>query len=66
MSNAIVSILVPFKNTEAFISQCIESILNQSYAYWEAIFIDDSSTDSSFNIVESYAEQDARIRPLQK
>jgi glycosyltransferase involved in cell wall biosynthesis len=62
MSKALISILIPFKNTEAFISECIISILKQTYIHWEAIFIDDSSTDSSFRIVQSYAEQDARIK----
>lgn len=62
MSQPLVSVLVPFKNTEAFIAECIDSILNQSYTHWEAVFIDDHSDDNSFNIIEDYAKQDSRIK----
>lgn len=62
MSHALISILVPFKNTETYIAECVDSILKQSYANWEAIFIDDNSDDSSYSIIESYTQKDARIR----
>ncbi|MFK7831673.1 MAG: glycosyltransferase family 2 protein [Winogradskyella sp.] len=62
MAQPLVSILVPFKNTEAFISDCVASILDQSYTNWEAIFIDDHSNDSSYSIIENYTNQDARIQ----
>lgn len=62
MSQPLVSILVPFKNTEAFINECIDSIINQTYTNWEAIVIDDSSTDKSNSIVEDYSQKDTRIR----
>lgn len=57
----LVSIVIPFKNTSKFIEECILSILNQTYTSWEAIFIDDQSTDQSFSIVESHATTDKRI-----
>lgn len=63
MSQALISILVPFKNTESFIGECLDSILKQSYTNWEAIFVDDGSEDSSFAIVESTSKQEARIKP---
>ena len=62
MTQPLVSILVPFKNTEAFIAECLDSILKQSYSNWEAIFIDDDSDDNSFSIVEGYSENDSRIK----
>jgi len=62
MQHALISIIVPFKNTETFIAECIQSILNQSYTNWEAIFIDDHSTDSSFEIVNAFANTDSRIK----
>lgn len=62
MSQPLVSILVPFKNTEAFIAECIDSILNQIYSNWEAIFIDDNSYDNSYSIVKNYAKTEARIK----
>jgi glycosyltransferase involved in cell wall biosynthesis len=64
MSQPLVSILVPFKNTEAYIGECLDSILKQSYTNGEAIFVDDSSEDASFMIVESLSKQDSRINPL--
>ncbi|NRD22450.1 glycosyltransferase family 2 protein [Winogradskyella litoriviva] len=62
MLQPLVSILIPFKNTEAFIAECLNSILNQSYYNWEAIFIDDNSNDNSYTIVENYAVKDYRIK----
>lgn len=56
------SILIPFKNTEAFISECITSIQKQTYEHWEAIFIDDSSTDASYCIVKLASKNDSRIQ----
>ena len=62
MSKPLVSILVPFKNTEAFIVACLNSILKQTYNNWEAIFVDDHSEDNSFSIVESHLKKDPRIK----
>ncbi|WP_179353683.1 glycosyltransferase family 2 protein [Winogradskyella vidalii] len=62
MSNALISILIPFKNTEAYIGECVDSIINQSYSNWEAIFIDDNSNDGSYAIIESYTHEDSRIQ----
>ncbi|REE25641.1 glycosyl transferase family 2 [Winogradskyella pacifica] len=62
MSQPLVSIVVPFKNTEVFIVECIRSILNQTHTNWEVIFIDDHSDDNSYNIVDSYAQTDFRIK----
>ncbi|MCB0398426.1 MAG: glycosyltransferase family 2 protein [Winogradskyella sp.] len=62
MSQPLVSILIPFKNTEAFISECIVSIINQTYANWEAIFVDDHSDDSSHAIVEEFSKKEPRIQ----
>ena len=64
MQNPLVSILTPFKNTEAFISECIQSIQNQTYTHWELIIVDDHSTDNSYNIVEGFAKNDPRIKLL--
>lgn len=62
MSEPLVSILIPFKNTEAFISECINSIINQTYTNWEAIFVNDHSDDSSYALVEKFSENDDRIQ----
>ena len=61
MQDPLVSILIPFKNTEAYIKTCLASVLNQTYTNWELLIVDDASSDSSFNIVEEFAENDDRI-----
>lgn len=61
MQKSLISILTPFKNTSAFLEDCINSILNQSYTNWELIIVDDTSTDNSYKIVEKFANNDSRI-----
>ena len=48
-----ISIIIPMYNTEKYIAQCLESILNQTFNDYEVIVIDDCSTDDSIKIVES-------------
>ena len=48
------SIVIPVYNSEEFLKPCILSILNQTNQDFEAIFIDDGSTDSSIDIIKSY------------
>lgn len=60
----IVSIIIPFFNAEKNIEACIKSIYKQELEEWEAVFIDDGSTDSSNVIVDAYAQNDARIKLL--
>lgn len=62
MSGPLVSILIPFRNTEIFFGECIDSILEQTYPHWEVLAVDDRSDDSSLSIVEAYASKDKRIR----
>ncbi|SFB00629.1 glycosyltransferase family 2 protein [Selenomonas ruminantium] len=57
----LVSVIVPVHNTERFISQCIESILNQDYKKTQLIIVDDCSNDKSCEICRKYAEDDARV-----
>ncbi|GAB5563239.1 MAG: glycosyltransferase [Winogradskyella sp.] len=64
MSQVLVSIVIPFKNTELYIEECIVSLINQTHKDWEAIFIDDKSTDTSFNIVKKFSKEDSRIKLL--
>ncbi|WP_298498456.1 glycosyltransferase family 2 protein [uncultured Algibacter sp.] len=62
MQKPLVSILIPFKNTETFIGACLQSILEQTYTNWELLIVDDNSIDSSLSIVESFAKKDFRIK----
>ncbi|MDO6491588.1 MULTISPECIES: glycosyltransferase family 2 protein [unclassified Cellulophaga] len=62
MPTPLVSILIPFKNVEAFLDECINSIISQTYTNWEILAINDHSTDSSASILENYAKKDSRIK----
>lgn len=58
---SLVSIITPTYNSEEFISKTIQSIINQTYTKWELIITDDCSTDSTWNILESFANNHNRI-----
>ena len=55
--NPAVSIVIPMYNAENYISDCLNSILAQTFQNFEVIVVDDCSTDNSFAIVESYVEK---------
>ncbi|MEA1787485.1 glycosyltransferase [Arenibacter sp. GZD96] len=59
---ALISILIPFKNTAAFLPECFDSILNQTYTHWEIIAVDDGSEDESWSLVQSYATKHSNIK----
>jgi|TARA_B110000914_G_scaffold224379_1_gene242023 glycosyltransferase involved in cell wall biosynthesis len=58
----LVSIITPSYNSEEFISETINSIINQTYSNWELLITDDFSTDNTIEIVESYVKNDSRIK----
>lgn len=58
----LVSIIVPVFNVEKYVSQCLESLVNQTYQNIEIICVDDESPDQSIKILEKYRDQDNRIR----
>lgn len=57
----ILSLIIPIYNTEDYLAQCLDSIVNQTLKDMEIICINDGSTDSSLSIVETYAKGDSRI-----
>ncbi|WP_019882518.1 MULTISPECIES: glycosyltransferase family 2 protein [unclassified Methylophilus] len=57
-----VSIICPVYNSELFLNETIDSVINQSFIDWELILIDDYSTDSSKLIIESTHNIDNRIK----
>lgn len=62
MTSPMISVVMPVYNAEKYVAEAIESILNQSYGNFEFIIIDDCSTDSSYEILQSYAAKDPRIK----
>ena len=48
------SVIIPIYNVEKYLAECIESILNQSFADLELILVDDGSIDNSYNIALEY------------
>lgn len=60
-SKLAVSVIMPVYNSEKYLREAIESILNQTYKNFEFVIINDGSTDGSSEIIEYYRERDVRI-----
>lgn len=60
----LVSIGIPFYNSELYLTDTVQSVVNQSYQNWELILIDDGSNDSSLKIATSFENKDSRIRVI--
>ena len=60
------SIIVPVYNTEKYLNECIDSVINQIYKNWELILVDDGSTDKSPYICDRYMSLDDRIKTFHK
>src|ERR1051326_3671972 len=58
----LVSVVVPVQDGGHFLAECIESVLRQTYPYFEFVILDDASRDDSLEIALRYAKQDGRIR----
>ena len=56
------SVIIPIYNVAPYLRQCLDSIVAQSCADWEAICVDDGSTDASGAILDEYARKDSRFR----
>ena len=61
-----ISIIIPCYNMEQKIGKCISSIKKQSYENFEAIFVDDGSTDKTKNIIEEQIKNDERMKYFHK
>lgn len=57
----LVSIIVPCYNAEKYLNECLQSIKKQTFTDWEAVCIDDGSHDKTREILERFAEIDARF-----
>ena len=61
-----VSIIVPVYNVEPYLPRCLDSILNQTFAEFECILVDDCSPDNCPAICDEYARQDGRVQVIHK
>jgi glycosyltransferase involved in cell wall biosynthesis len=57
----LISVIIPAYNYGKFLSQCFDSVLNQTYQNWECLLIDNGSTDDTKQITENYSQKDKRI-----
>lgn len=61
-----ISVIVPIYNVEKYLPRALDSILSQTHKEWEAILVDDGSTDGSGSIAEEYARSDGRFKVVHK
>lgn len=62
MKNPLVSIIIPIYNTEKYIYECLNSLINQSYSHIEIIVVDDGSTDNSLCLLKELSDKDNRLK----
>lgn len=61
-----VSVIIPIYNSEKYLKQCLDSVLNQSLHFFELILVDDGSSDKSVKICVEYAQRDSRVQIYQQ
>jgi len=63
-NETLVSIGIPFYNSEKYLKDAIKSVIKQTYSNWELILLDDGSDDNSLEIAHKYEEEDERIKVI--
>lgn len=61
-----VSVIIPVYNSEAYLKECLDSVVHQTLQDIEIICVDDGSTDASMDILQKYAQKDERFRILEQ
>ena len=57
----LISVIIPAYNASAFIENCINSVLKQTYTNFEIVVVNDGSKDNTLEILEALAKKDSRI-----
>lgn len=65
-SNPLFSVLVPSYNQANFLTEALDTLLAQTYPHWEALVVNDGSTDDTAQVAAAYAARDARVRVFNK
>lgn len=65
-SKPLITVIVPVYNSEKYLCQCVDSILNQTYINLEVILVDDGSPDKCGELCDQYAAKDSRIKVIHK
>ncbi|MGI3170751.1 glycosyltransferase family 2 protein [Pseudooceanicola sp. C21-150M6] len=60
----LISVVVPVYNTEPYLEECLDSLLNQDHENLEIICVDDCSPDNSIDILQKYGQSDPRVTTL--
>lgn len=58
----LISVILPVQNAANYLSECLEKLLQQTYTNFEIIAIDDFSSDTSYEILKTYAQKDQRLK----
>lgn len=66
MASPFLSVIIPVYNAEAYLPRCLDSLLAQTFTDFEAILVDDGSTDGSAALCDSYARKDNRFHCIHK
>jgi glycosyltransferase involved in cell wall biosynthesis len=66
MDYPIVTIIIPVFNRAELVSEAINSIILQTNPNWEAILVDDGSTDNTLDVIQQFEKQDKRIRAIKR
>lgn len=64
VSKLLVSVIVPVYNAEKYVSECLESVLRQTYGTIEILCVDDGSMDGSLGVLREYEKRDARVHSI--
>lgn len=60
----LVSIIIPVYNSQSYLEQCVDSVIQQSFQDWECILVDDGSTDGSSILCDEYIKKDQRLKVI--
>lgn len=62
----LVSVVVPSYNQAEWLPKTLDSLIAQSYPVWEAVVVDDGSTDNTWEVIQGYSKKDNRIKGIHK